>query len=119
MSNSFSFVGHVGGDAELKEVGQGQVCEFSVAITTGFGDRKTTTWVRNQLWGARAEKIVSYIQKGKKVFVIGELTQRKYTTKEGQDKTSLDVRVDRLEFCDSKGNTEGRDPDEDNEPTPF
>lgn len=108
MSNSFAFTGRIGNDAELKIVGQSQVCEFSVANTTGFGDKKVTNWFRCVIWGSRGEKLNQYLTKGKMVFVIGEQTIRKYQ-KDGVDKYSFDVRVDQLDIINTGDKAQSAD----------
>ena len=102
MSNSISFIGNLGGDAELKQVGENTVLEFSVGDSTGFGDRKVTNWLRCGLWGTRGSKIAEYLTKGTKVFVSGELTLRPWTTSEGVERISPDVNVHSIDFAGGK-----------------
>jgi single-strand DNA-binding protein len=98
MSNNISFVGRLGSDAELKKVGDHTILELNVANNTGFGDKKETTWFKCTIWGSRGEKIQSYLTKGKQVFISGELTLRKFTNKEGVEKTSAEIKVDNIDF---------------------
>lgn len=102
MSNSISFVGRVGRDAELKTVGSTTVCEFSLANDQGFGDKKTTIWFKCHYWGKGGEAVSKYIQKGKQAWVSGELTLREYQGKDGTNKTSLEVRVDKIDLVGGK-----------------
>jgi single-stranded DNA-binding protein len=44
----------------------------------------------------------AYLQKGNKVFVVGELTNNEYKAQDGTMKFSSDLRLDRLDFCESK-----------------
>lgn len=107
MANNISFVGRLGGEPELKHVGSYSVLEFSVANNTGFGDKQVTNWFRCTIWGARGEKLQSYLSKGKQVFITGELSLRKYTTNDGVEKMSPDVKVDQLDFIQGGGQGEG------------
>lgn len=92
--NVFTFTGNLGRDAEVKTVGQHTLCEFSVAVKSGFGDREQTMWVRCNMWGQRAEsKLVQWLTKGKGVAVTGELSMREYDKKDGTRGYSLEVRV--------------------------
>lgn len=104
MSNNISFVGRVGSDPELKDVGSSTVLEFRVANDTGFGERKTTNWFRCAYWGRRAQSLQPYLQKGKQVFITGELTLRKYTDREGVERWSPDVNVNQLDFVGGNPN---------------
>lgn len=92
MSVTASFVGNIGNDAETRSAGDSKVTNFSVAVSQGFGEQRTTAWYRVDLWGARGEKLQQYLTKGTKVFVSGELTQDEY-----QGKPQLRVRADRVD----------------------
>ena len=101
MSNVIAFTGNLGKDAELKEVGGSQVLNFSVANSVGFGDRKQTLWMGCAIWGKQATALEQYMKKGTKVFVSGELSTREYN-----EKTYLEVRVNSVDFCGSKSDGE-------------
>ena len=88
MSNSFSSVMRLGRDAEVKNVGNTTVCEFSGAVTTGFGNRKATMWIKAKVWGKQGEAVAKYLTTGKQVWCAGELTQREYDAKDGHRMTS-------------------------------
>ena len=99
MSNSISFIGRVGNDPELKEVGQNSVLDLSIANNVGFGDRQITNWFRCSLWGKRAVSLKPHMTKGKQVFVTGQLSLRKFTDREGVERISPEVRISELEFA--------------------
>jgi single-strand DNA-binding protein len=98
MSNSISFLGNIANEPELKEVGQNSVLEFSLANNVGFGDRQVTNWFRCTMWGKRAVSLQPHLNKGKQIFVIGQLSLRKFTDREGVERISPDVRVSEIEF---------------------
>jgi single-strand DNA-binding protein len=95
--------GNVGSEPELKFLESGRaVASFSVANTPrvkdssgNWGDGETI-WFRVTLWGRLAEAAVEDVQKGKRVIVDGRLTQRSYTTKEGEQRTSLEITADEI-----------------------
>jgi single-strand DNA-binding protein len=95
--------GNVGSEPELKFLESGRaVASFSVANTPrvkdssgNWGDGETI-WFRVTLWGRLAEAAVEDVQKGKRVIVDGRLTQRSYTTKEGEQRTSLEITADEV-----------------------
>lgn len=101
--------GHLGRDAELKRIGDYDVCEFSMAVSRKRGDEKSTAWYRCQVWGERAAKVAPMLEKGKAVLVVGDLTPRDYTTKQGEPRYSLDVRVNTLEFLGGGASERGED----------
>lgn len=89
--NNITIAGQLGKDSELKTVGQDQVLSFSVADSQG--KEKQTIWWRCQLWGKRATSLQQYLTKGQAITVSGSVTQRTYTDKDGQEKTSQEIRV--------------------------
>ena len=108
MSNSISFVGRLGNDAELKNVGDYTVLEFSIANNVGFGEKQATNWFRCAVWGKQATSLEPYLKKGKQVYVNGELTIRSYEH-EGITKQSNDLRVNNIDLVGSRedSNTSG------------
>lgn len=80
--------GNLGRDAELRQAGSNQVLGFSVAATTGFGQREQTNWVNCSIWGKRGEALAQYLTKGTPVTVTGEITTREY-----EGKTYLELNV--------------------------
>jgi single-strand DNA-binding protein len=92
--NVLSFTGNAGRDAETRFTPAGDaITSFSVALSSGYGDKKVTTWLNCSLFGKRGETLAQYITKGTLLGVVGEFQARPYTTKEGVEKISLDVRV--------------------------
>lgn len=95
--NNWNFTGYLGKDAESRYTPSGDaVVQFSVAVTSGYGDKQTTTWARCALWGKRGEAVAQYLVKGQLVGISGEVTLREFTDKEGQKRSSLEVRVNDL-----------------------
>ena len=88
MAN-IQFLGKLGKNAEVKQVNNTSVAQFSVAETVGFGGKKQSIWYDCSLWGKQAESsFTDYLNKGREVVVFGELT-----TYENNGKTYLKVRV--------------------------
>ena len=101
--NKFIFTGNLGRDAETKTVGGSTVCNFAVAVTSGYGDKQKTTWVSCALWGKQAEgALPGYLVKGQKVAVCGELSTREYQANDGTTKTVVEVRCDAVDLIGAK-----------------
>ena len=104
--NNLSATGGIGAEAALRYTPGGDpVCSFSFALSSGFGDKKLTTWLNANLWGSRAETLAPMLLKGTKVGIVGELTNRPYKDKNGNEKFSLEVRVSDLTLLGSKADT--------------
>jgi single-strand DNA-binding protein len=78
--NVLTIAGNIGKDAELRTTQNGkQVAGFSVAVLKGRDQE--TTWFNCSLWGERAAKLASYLTKGSRVTVSGEVSAREHNGK--------------------------------------
>ena len=90
--NNITICGQLGRDSEIRYLQNGDaVCSFSVADS--MGKDKPTIWWACSLFGKRAEVLSQYLVKGQAVTVAGNVSQREYNDKDGQKRTSMDVRV--------------------------
>lgn len=112
--NYGTFAGRLGGDAELRTTPSGkQVCAFSIGVTTGYGDKKSTLWVNCTLWGERGQKLAQYLTKGLPVAVTGEVNVRAYSDKGGNARASLEVNVQAVTMLGSAERShDGRTPEQ-------
>lgn len=89
--NNFSGIGRVGGDPVITETRDKKpICTFSVAIDSGYGDKKQTTWIKVALFDKRAS-VADYIRKGDRIGVNGEIVLRDWTDKQGVVQKSLEL----------------------------
>jgi single-strand DNA-binding protein len=101
--NIFAFTGRIGKDCETRYTNAGDaIVNFTAAVSSGYGDKEVTTWVNCSMFGKRGEAISPYLLKGTQIAVSGELTNRKYTDKSGNEKYSLDVRVNDVTLLGGK-----------------
>ena len=101
--NTWNFTGRLGQDAELRYSPDGKaIASFSVAVESGYGDKKTTTWPRCAMFGKRGEAVAPYLKKGTQVAISGELSERKWKDKEGAERSTLEVRVNDLTLISGK-----------------
>lgn len=90
-------------DAEQKFTqGGDSIVTFTGAVDSGFGDKKVTTWIKFNMWGKRGEGVLPYLKDKTQICVTGELSNRKWQDKEGQDRYSLEVRVNELTLVGGK-----------------
>lgn len=106
-------LGNLGRDVESRFTADGkQVTSFSVAVTERHGGKEHTEWFNCVTFGKTAEVAAQYLAKGAKCLVIGKLKTEKYTDKEGAEKTSVKVIVDRLSLESPKGSNSAVKPEE-------
>ena len=98
-------IGHIGRDAEVKQVGDTNLIEFSLAstkkgYTTSNGKQidDVTTWINVKKW--KGEGLAPYLKKGSKIAVFGELEIREH---DGKYYTSIIAQ--HIEFASKKEET--------------
>jgi single-strand DNA-binding protein len=98
--NKQAIIGNLTGDPEVRQVGDKQVCEFSVAVNGKFNDKdgnRTTTFYRVSAWRGLGENCAKFLSKGKKVYVSGEPKARLFD-KDGEKRLSLEITANEVEF---------------------
>ncbi|MEO9058301.1 MAG: single-stranded DNA-binding protein [Ktedonobacteraceae bacterium] len=106
--NKIMLIGHLGKDPEMNYTPSGvAITKFSLAVNryskSSTGERQEETdWFNIVAWRQLAETCNTYLRKGSKVFVDGRLTQRKYTDKNGVERTALEVTLNEMEMLSSK-----------------
>jgi len=101
--NSFSAVGRIGRDAEVRYTQSGTALTvFPLAVDDGIGDKKVTTWIDCAMWGERGTKIAEHIRKGDQLFVKGSIRLETYTTKDGSEKSKVAMRIEDIQLLGGK-----------------
>lgn len=106
--NKIIIIGNVGRDPEVRSTpSSDQVADFSIATserrTVQGQQQESTTWFRISAWGKLAEVCSQYVHKGSYLYIEGPLTQREYTDREGNNRTSLEVRAREIRMLDRRG----------------
>lgn len=95
--NRVQLIGNLGADPELRYTAGGQaVTHFRVAVNRQRRDQQgnaveETAWFRVVASDKLAELADQYLRKGRQVFVEGRLQSRKYTDREGIERTAVEV----------------------------
>lgn len=97
--NKVILVGNVGQDPEVRQFANGgQVCSFSLATSENWKDKNTgerrekTEWHRISIFSEGLVRVVqSYVKKGSKLYIEGQLETRKWQDQNGQDKYTTEV----------------------------
>ena len=99
--NRIHLIGYLGADPDGRYTPAGTaITTFSLAVgrVTGSGEgrRDETEWFRIVAWERLAETCNEYLHKGDRVFVEGRLQTRKYTDREGTERSIVEVVVSDL-----------------------
>jgi single-strand DNA-binding protein len=116
--NKVILVGNLGDDPEVRSLNNGgEVVNMRVATSESWKDRdgnrqERTEWHRVVIFNENLGRVAkSYLKKGSKVYLEGQIQTRKWQDQSGQDKYSTEVVLQRfrgeLVLLDSRGSGGG------------
>ena len=103
MANNtqITVIGNLTADPELRFTQSGvAVASFTIASTPRTFDRQSNEWkdgealfLRSSVWRDQAENVAESLSKGDRVIAQGNLKQRAFTDREGNNRTSIELDV--------------------------
>lgn len=106
--NIVAITGRITKDLELKQAGQTQVTNFSMAVENPY-KKDDASFFDIVAFGKTAELLNQYCGKGSKIGVDGTLKQDRFTDKEGSNRSVVRITANRIEFLDAKkSNVQGQ-----------
>jgi single-strand DNA-binding protein len=111
--NKVFLMGNLTRDPEVRYTPKGTaVGEFGVAINDTYKAqdgtlKESVTYVDIEVWSRQAETCKQYLSKGRPVFIEGSLKFDQWESPEGQKKSKLRVRAERVQFLGSPGGGQG------------
>ena len=91
-------IGRLGRDPEVRHMPNGEpVCNFSMATSETWNDRQSgqrqerTEWHNITMYRRLAEIAGQYLKKGSQVYIEGRIQSRKYTGKDGIERTAYEI----------------------------
>lgn len=106
--NLFQAIGRLGKAPDMKYLTSGEaVAGFSIACGSQWKNKagekqESTEWVNCTAFGKLAEICSEYLQKGSQVYVSGRMKTDKYQAKDGTDRYSTKIIVDRMQMLGGK-----------------
>jgi single-strand DNA-binding protein len=112
--NKVVLVGNLGRDPEVRSTQQGsELCNLSIATSETWRDKGTgekrerTEWHRVVIFNENLVRVAKdFLQKGRKVYIEGQLQTRKWQDQSGQDRYSTEIVLGRfrgdLQILDSR-----------------
>ncbi|MDN8582518.1 single-stranded DNA-binding protein, partial [Eikenella corrodens] len=108
MLNKVILIGNLGRDPEVRYLPSGDaVANFSIATSENWKDRngqrqERTEWHNISMFGRLAEIAGQYLKKGSKVYIEGRIQSRKYTGKDGIERTAYDIVANEMKMLDGR-----------------
>ena len=113
--NKVILIGNLGRDPELRYTKGGQaVANFSLATSDSFTNREgtreeRTEWHRIVAWAKTAELCAKYLNKGRTVYIEGQLRTRDWEDKDGNKRQTTEVHAQTVQFLGAPGGRGGDD----------
>lgn len=107
--NKVFLIGNLTRDPELRSTPGGTaVANLGIAVNRRFKDssgelKEEVCFLTVTVWDKQAEACCQYLKKGRPVFVEGVLQSRFWETSDGQKRSAIDVRAERVQFLGSYG----------------
>ena len=105
MFNLVVLTGRLTADPELKTTPNGvPVTSFSIAVNRNYraGEEQQTDFINIVAWRQRAEFITKYFNKGSLIGIEGSIQTRRYTDKNGNNRTAFEIVANNVQFVESK-----------------
>lgn len=102
--NKVFLIGNLTRDPELRYTPAGvAVANIGLAVNRRFRDKsgelkEDVCFLTVTVWDKQAEACCQYLQKGSPIFVEGVLQSRSWETNDGQKRSTIDVRAERVQF---------------------
>ena len=115
MLNKVTLIGHLGKDPINRYMQNGDaVCNFSIATSESWKDaqgqrQERTEWHAVTLYRKLAEIAAQYLKKGSLIYLEGKIQSRKYTDKQGMERTAYDIIANEMKMLDTRGSQQQGD----------
>lgn len=107
--NKVFLIGNLTRDPELRYTPGGTaVANLGIAVNRRFKDssgelKEEVCFLTVTVWDKQAEACCQYLKKGRPIFVEGVLQSRFWETSDGQKRSAIDVRAERVQFLGNYG----------------
>lgn len=102
MLNRVILMGRLVADPELKTTNTGiSVTSFRIAVDRNYvknGEQRQADFFDVVAWRSSADFVCKHFTKGSLIAIDGQLQQRQYQTKDGQNRTAIEVVADNVFF---------------------
>jgi single-strand DNA-binding protein len=121
--NRVHLIGNLGQEPEVRYATNGDaVVNLSLATTSKWKDKATgsmkeeTEWHRVSIFGKAAEVAGQYLHKGSAVYVEGKIKSKKYTDKQGIERTAFEITCENFQMLGGKTSADKPVPKQNSKP---
>ena len=123
--NKVILVGRLGRDPEVRYMPNGEaVANFSIATSEQWKDKsgakqEKTEWHNITMYRRLAEIAGDYLRKGQEVYIEGKIQSRKYTGKDGVERTAYEIIASEMKMIGGKGDSSSSAVQDEPKPQPV
>jgi len=115
--NQCILTGNLGADPELRYSQNGDpIATFNMAFKLS---KERTGWIKITCFGKTAEVAETYLHKGAKILLSATLDHNKWENDEGQQRSTIQLIANRIEFIKTDGRGFEGGHNDDNNDVPF
>ena len=104
--NLYIATGRLTKNPELKSGNGKSYCQFSIAVQRSYvrkeDNKPQVDFIDCVVWGNAAENLAKWQTKGNMILIEGELQKNTYQNNHGENKTTYQVLVNRIEYLSKK-----------------
>ena len=105
--NKVMLIGRVGGNPQIRTVGDQKVALFSLATSEKYKGKdgnpvETTEWHNITIWGKLAEVAEKFVTSGSQLYIEGKIKTEKYTDNNGVEKFATKILANSFQMLGSK-----------------
>ena len=97
------FTGRPTKDIEIVTKNDKTTAFFSLAVSSGYGANKKTSFFNCVAYGKLAKSIEKNVKKGTKITIEAAARQKKFKDAKGNNRSSIDFVIKSWEYAESKG----------------
>ena len=107
--NRVFLMGNLTRDPQVRQIPSGtSVADLGLAVNETYRNKsgeqvESTCFADVVVWGRQAEACGEYLSKGSPVFIEGRLQLDQWESKDGDKRSKLRVRADRVQFLTNRG----------------
>ena len=123
--NKVILIGRLGRDPEVRYLPNGEaVANFSIATSEQWKDKsgakqEKTEWHNITMYRRLAEIAGDYLRKGQEVYIEGKIQSRKYTGKDGVERTAYEIIASEMKMIGGKGESSSSAVQDEPKPQPV
>ena len=125
MLNKVILIGRLGRDPETRFMPNGDaVCNFSIATSEKYTDKngqrqEVSEWHNVTMYRKLAEIAGQYLKQGSQVYIEGKIKSRKYTDKNGVERTAYDIIANEMKMLGGNAQTPAQNHSQHRRKKPF